>query len=81
MSGAFIVWFAGTVIVMGLINLFPLPVLNGGQILITCWEGIIGRRLSVSIGKHLVIAGVVVMFAFCFIVLMADVQWIGSIRK
>jgi regulator of sigma E protease len=65
----------GTIsISLGIFNLLPVPVLDGGQILFYSIEGIRGRPLSLAIREKLQMAGVLALVALMLIVAVLDVN-------
>ncbi len=59
---------------LGLINLLPVPVLDGGQILFYLVEGIRGRPLSVALRERLQMIGVLALVALMIVVTVNDVS-------
>ena len=53
---------------LGLINILPLPVVDGGHVLIAIIEGIIGREIPIKIKHFIQIAGMLLLlFLFIFV--------------
>jgi regulator of sigma E protease len=71
----------GTIsISLGIINLLPVPVLDGGQILFYAVEGIRGRPLSVAFREKVQMVGVLALVALMLVVAVFDVNrwWSGG---
>ncbi len=67
--------FVGMIsISLGLINLLPVPVLDGGQILFYLVEGVRGRPLSVALRERLQMIGVLGLVALMIFVTINDVN-------
>ena len=65
---SFIYFMAFISISLGLVNLFPLPVLDGGQALILTVERIIGRELPVKLlDTFYKLGGMLLIFLFVFV--------------
>lgn len=60
---------------LGILNLFPIPVLDGGLIAMLAVEGIIGRDLSVKVKERIFQAG------FIFLVLLMGVILFNDLSK
>lgn len=60
---------------LGIVNLLPVPVLDGGQILFYLVEGIRGRPLSVALRERLQMAGVLLLVGLTLVVFVLDVEW------
>ena len=64
---------------LGIVNLLPVPVLDGGQILFYAIEGIRGRPLSLEIREKVQMVGVLALVALMLVVSVMDVsRWLGS---
>ncbi|MGH9313530.1 MAG: RIP metalloprotease RseP, partial [Vicinamibacterales bacterium] len=64
---------------LGLLNLMPIPVLDGGHIFIMLLEGIARRDFSVRVKEKMLLAGFVVLMMLMVTVIYNDlmrVQWI-----
>ncbi|MBI2219609.1 MAG: RIP metalloprotease RseP [Acidobacteria bacterium] len=64
---------------LGLLNLMPIPVLDGGHIAIMAMEGAARRDFSIRVKERLLFAGFVVLMALMVTVIYNDltrVQWI-----
>ncbi len=67
---------------LGLLNLMPIPVLDGGHIAIMAMEGVARRDFSVRVKERLLLAGFVVLMALMVTVIYNDltrVQWISRL--
>jgi regulator of sigma E protease len=58
---------------LGILNLMPIPVLDGGHILILGFEGLIRRDLSDRVKERVMTAGFVFLLAFFGIVIFFDI--------
>ena len=58
---------------LGILNLLPIPVLDGGHIAILAFEGLIRRDLSDKVKERVMTAGFVFLVAFFGLVLFFDV--------
>jgi regulator of sigma E protease len=64
---------------LGVVNLVPFPVLDGGQIVFYAIEGIRGRPLPVAIRDRIQMIGVLALVALFLIITVKDVSmWIGG---
>jgi len=63
---------------LGIINLLPVPVLDGGQILFFAIEGVRGRPLSISLREKIQMIGVLVLVALILIVSVNDISRVIS---
>jgi regulator of sigma E protease len=65
----------GTIsISLGIFNLLPVPVLDGGQIMFYAIEGIRGRPLSLAVREKLQMAGVLALVALMLVVAVLDIN-------
>ncbi len=67
---------------LGLLNLMPIPVLDGGHIFIMALEGIARRDFSVRVKEKMLLAGFVVLMALMVTVIYNDltrIQWISRL--
>jgi regulator of sigma E protease len=67
---------------LGLLNLLPIPVLDGGHILIMALEGLARRDFSSRVKEKMLVAGFVVLMMLMVTVIYNDlmrVQWISRI--
>jgi regulator of sigma E protease len=58
---------------LGIFNLLPIPVLDGGVILMLLIEGLIGHDLSVEVKERFVQAGVVFLLLLAVFVMYNDI--------
>ena len=65
---------------LGIINLLPVPVLDGGQIVFYLIEGIRGRPLGLEFRERVQMIGVLALFALIIVVTVADVGRIEAIK-
>jgi regulator of sigma E protease len=66
---------------VGILNLFPLPPLDGGHLAILAGEGLIRRDFSLEVKTWIMNAGAMAMFLLIGLVLYSDlskVSWIGK---
>lgn len=64
---------------LGLLNLLPIPVLDGGHILIMALEGLARRDFSMKVKEKMLLAGFVLLMALMVTVIYNDltrIQWI-----
>ena len=66
---------------LGLINLLPVPVLDGGHILIMALEGISRRDFSVQVKEKMLLAGFVVLMMLMVTVIYNDLTRISWIER
>ena len=59
---------------LGLLNLMPVPVLDGGQIAILAWEGLIRRDLSVRAKERILLAGAALIVLLMVTVIYNDIS-------
>jgi regulator of sigma E protease len=62
---------------LGLINLLPIPLLDGGQVLFLLSEAVMRRPLSVRVREYAHIAGLMVLVAIMILAFKNDIerQW------
>ena len=58
---------------LGLLNLFPIPVLDGGHVLLLAVEGILRRDLSVAVKERFVQVGLVFLLGIFAFVMYSDI--------
>lgn len=74
--------FIGTVSFdIGLINLLPIPALDGGHLFFLIVEGIIRRELSVKLKERVTMVGFVFLICVMVVVLYYDILRTGPIQK
>jgi regulator of sigma E protease len=59
---------------LGLINLLPVPALDGGHLMFFLWEAIFGKPLPFGIQAHLMRGGIAILIALTLVLLVADVM-------
>lgn len=67
---------------LGLLNLMPIPVLDGGHIAIMAMEGVARRDFSMRVKERLLLVGFVVLMALMVTVIyndLARIQWISRL--
>ncbi|PYR63246.1 MAG: RIP metalloprotease RseP [Acidobacteria bacterium] len=67
---------------LGLINLLPIPVLDGGHIFIMALEGLARRDFSMRVKEKMLLAGFVVLMMLMVTVIyndLARISWIGRL--
>ena len=67
---------------LGLINLFPIPVLDGGHIFIMALEGLARRDFSIRVKEKMLLAGFVVLMMLMVTVIyndLARISWIENL--
>ena len=70
---AYLVFLALISVSLGVLNLLPLPVLDGGHLMYYLWEGITGRGVSDLWVERMQRGGVVILFGMMSISLFNDV--------
>ena len=64
---------------LGILNLLPIPVLDGGHIFIMALEGLARRDFSAKVKEHMLLAGFVLLMALMVTVIYNDltrIQWV-----
>ena len=64
---------------LGLLNLLPIPVLDGGQIAVLAFEGITRHDLSLQLKERMMTIGVVLLATLMLVVLSFDILKITSV--
>ena len=67
---------------LGLLNLLPIPVLDGGHILIMALEGVARRDFSMAVKEKMLLAGFVLLMMLMVTVIYNDltrVSWIENL--
>jgi regulator of sigma E protease len=59
---------------IGLLNLLPFPMLDGGQLLYDAWELVAGKRISISMQEKLQKLGFLLLVAFSLLALFNDLK-------
>ena len=57
-------WIAVISLNLGILNLLPLPVLDGGHICLSIWEAITKKRIKAKTMERLIIPFIVLMLLF-----------------
>ena len=67
-------WFMAVVsLQLGLLNLAPVPVLDGGHIAVILFEGITRHDLSLQFKERMMTEGVVLLVTFMLVVISFDI--------
>ncbi|MBI4888647.1 MAG: RIP metalloprotease RseP [Acidobacteria bacterium] len=66
---------------LGLLNLLPIPVLDGGHILIMALEGVARRDFSMAVKEKMLLAGFVLLMALMVTVIYNDLTRISWIER
>lgn len=66
---------------LGLLNLMPIPVLDGGHIFIMAVEGLAGRDFSIRMKERMLFAGFVVLMALMVTVIYNDLTRIAWLER
>jgi regulator of sigma E protease len=66
---------------LGLLNLLPIPVLDGGHILIMAMEGVSGRDFSMRVKERMLLAGFVVLMVLMVTVIYNDLERISFFER
>ena len=66
---------------LGLLNLFPIPVLDGGHILIMALEGVARRDFSMAVKEKMLLAGFVLLMMLMVTVIYNDLMRIAWIQN
>ena len=77
---AFISMMAYISISLGLINLFPIPLLDGGHLMFYAFEKILGRPLSQKTQEGFFRIGMVLLLSLMFFTTFNDLKDIGLLR-
>ena len=59
---------------IGLLNLLPFPILDGGQLLYDAWELVAGKRISTSMQERLQKVGFILLISMSLLALFNDLQ-------
>jgi len=70
----FVAFLALMSISIGLLNLIPLPMLDGGQLLYDGWELVAGKRISLSVQEKLQKVGFLLLISLSLLALFNDLQ-------
>jgi len=66
---------------LGLLNLMPIPILDGGHIFIMGLEGLVRRDFSVKLKEKMLLAGFVVLMMLMVTVIYNDLTRISWIER
>ncbi|MGI8672969.1 MAG: RIP metalloprotease RseP [Luteitalea sp.] len=69
---------------LGLLNLLPIPILDGGHIAILAIEGLAGRDFSMRVKERMLMAGFAVLMVLMVTVMYNDlsrVEWLGRLLR
>ena len=66
---------------LGILNLMPVPILDGGHILIMALEGIARRDFSMQAKEKMLLAGFVVLMMLMVTVIYNDLTRISSVER
>jgi len=73
-GGDSLIWFIAVLsTAVGLINLFPIPVLDGGHLVFHSYEALTGRSPNLRVMNAMMMAGVVIVLSFMMFALFNDV--------
>jgi regulator of sigma E protease len=70
----FFAFLAFISISIGLLNLLPFPMLDGGQLLYDAWELVAGKRISISIQEQFQKVGFLLLISLSLLALFNDLQ-------
>ena len=70
----FLAFLALISISIGMLNLLPFPMLDGGQLLYDSWELVAGKRISVSMQEQLQKVGFLLLISLSLLALFNDLQ-------
>jgi regulator of sigma E protease len=70
----FLAFLALMSISIGLLNLLPFPMLDGGQLLYDAWELVAGKRISMSMQEQLQKLGFILLISMSLLALFNDLQ-------
>jgi regulator of sigma E protease len=70
----FLAFLALISISIGVLNLLPFPMLDGGQLLYDTWELVAGKRISVSVQEQLQKVGFLLLIPLSLLALFNDLQ-------
>ena len=70
----FLAFLALISISIGMLNLLPFPMLDGGQLLYDAWELVAGKRISASVQEQLQKVGFLLLIALSLLAMFNDLQ-------
>jgi len=71
--GEALFWIGAISLNLGFLNLLPIPVLDGGHIVLSLWEWITKRRIKAKTMKKIILPFVVLLIAFFVFLVFQDV--------
>jgi regulator of sigma E protease len=73
-GGESYIWFIALLsAAVGIVNLFPVPVLDGGHLVFFAYEAIVGRPPASQLLNALMMAGLTLVVSFMFFALANDI--------
>jgi regulator of sigma E protease len=75
----YLIFLALISVSLGVLNLLPLPVLDGGHLMYYLWEGVTGKAVSELWTERLQRGGIALLFSMMFIALYNDVTRLFAI--
>jgi regulator of sigma E protease len=69
----FLVWIAMISINLGVLNLLPIPILDGGHVVLLAVEGALHRDISLAVKERIIQVGLVFLLVIFAIVMYNDV--------
>ncbi len=66
---------------LGILNLLPIPILDGGHIFVIAMEGIARRDFSVQLKERMLLAGFVVLMTLMVTVIYNDLTRVAWIER
>ena len=63
---------------LGMINILPIPPLDGGKVVLTLWEAITRRRVSPRFSTAVSVVGIVALLALMAITMYNDISRLVS---
>ena len=78
---AFVAWIAFISLQLGIFNLVPLPVLDGGHVAILAIEGAVRRDLPLVVKERILQIGLVLLLALAAVVIFQDIGKIFGRRE
>ena len=71
---AFLAFMATISVNLAVLNLLPVPVLDGGQFLFLLGEGILRRPLSIKLRERLTVVGLILLFLLMVLAFSNDIR-------
>jgi len=72
-AAAFMWFIAMLSINLGLVNLFPIPPLDGGHVFLYCVRGMLGKKISGYVESYAIRLGVVILIALVIFTIVNDI--------